>query len=127
MISLPLRTAAALLLALASAGVWFATAFDEEIQSLLATALMALSAFMQPRNVERKRPTQPAPVLWRDRDLGQQFTIIMFHGVVLTLLAGVAYLLATRIEGFAGNLLAAALLCAGVWMTVRNWKNRNAG
>ena len=127
MIALPLRTAAASMLAFASAAVWFATPMDEAAKSLLATALMVLSALLQPRNAEGDGQPQPAPILWRDRDVGQQFTIIVFHCVILSLLAGIAYMLATRIEGMAGNLLAAALLCAGVWMTVRNWKNRNAG
>ena len=127
MIALPLRTAAASIFAVASAAVWFATPMDDSAKSLLATALMVLSALLQPRNVEGEKSTQPPPILWRDRDIGQQFTIIMFHGVVLTVLAGIAYLLASSIEGFAGNLVAAALLCLGVWMTVRNWKNRNAG
>ena len=115
------------MLALGSAAVWFATPMDESVKSLLATALMVLSALLQPRSAEGDGATRPSPILWRDRDFGQQFTIIMFHGVVLTVLAGVAYLLATSIEGLAGNVLAAALLCAGVWVTVRNWKNRNAG
>ncbi|WP_100261224.1 hypothetical protein [Qipengyuania seohaensis] len=127
MIALPLRTAAASILALASAAVWFATPMDESAKSLLATALMVLSALLQPRNVEGEGSTQPPLILWRDRDIGQQLTIIIFHGVVLTLLAGLAYVLATSIEGFVGNVIAAALLCAGVWVTVRNWKNRNAG
>ena len=127
MISLPLRTAIASLFAVASAGVWFAASMEESSKSLLGTALMAISALIQPRAVMDKREAKPAPILWRDRDIGQQFSIIVFHGVVLTVIAGLAYLLATRLEGFVGNVLAAAILCTGVWMTVRNWKKRNAG
>jgi len=124
--SLPLRTAVATFLAVLAAAVWFLPTVDGELKSLFGLCLMLISAIVHPQTDRSDDDEKPPQIIWKERDAGEKFSIIMFHALILTGLAFLAIQLAEKVDGLLGNLLAASLLCAGVWLTVRNWKNRNA-
>ena len=123
--SLPIRSAIGILLATLSATLLFAPEVGPWERSTIGTALMAVSLLIFPQATPQVSDDRP-PILWRDRDPGQQFSIIMFHVVMLGFVGFMAFQIANVFEGLLGIVLAAAILCAGVWLTVRNWKNRNA-
>lgn len=121
-----LRAAAGTFLAVFAAAIWFLPSIDDEVKALLGLCVMVVSAIVHPQTSESENQGQLPRIIWAERDTGEKFSIIMFHAVILVALAFLAMQLAQLVDGILGNILAASVMCAGVWLTVRNWKNRNA-
>ena len=73
---------------------------------------------------------RPPRVIWSERDGGEQFSIVMFHLLLLGASFFIAYQIALEANSLEGakwmNILAAIVAASGIWLVWKNWKNRNA-
>ena len=106
--------------------VWIIPTIDDFARTTFGTGLMLLSAIAYPNNRSTEEADTVPRITWNERDVGERFSMVMFHLVILLGIAFFAWTLATSVEGWVGDVLAAALICAGIWLAVKNWKRRNA-
>ncbi len=73
---------------------------------------------------------KPPRIIWDERDSGEQFSIVMFHLLLLSISFFIAYQIASNANAPDGskwmNILAAMVIVSGLWFVWSNWKNRNA-
>ena len=72
---------------------------------------------------------KPPRIIWDERDGGEQFSIIMFHLLLLCISFFIAYRIALDANAPDGakwmNILAALVAASGIWLMWSNWKKRN--
>ena len=93
--------------------------------SVLWLAAMIFSHLVSPHDLE----DSPPRIIWDERDSGEQFTIVMFHLMLLTVSFFIAYQIAANANNDGGarwmNVLATMVAASGIWLVWTNWKKRN--
>lgn len=96
---------------MASSGLWLAA--------------VIFSHLISPHDLGERSPR----IIWDERDSGEQFTIVMFHLLLLAVSFFIAYQIAADAnnDGDATwmNVLATIVAASGIWLVWTNWKKRN--
>jgi hypothetical protein len=117
------------MLALLAIIVQFAPELSETQRSLgssgLWLAAIILNFIVAPPDLGEKPPR----IIWDERDSGEQFSIAMFHILLLCISFFIAYRIALDANAPDGvkwmNILAVLVAASGIWLVVANWKKRN--
>jgi hypothetical protein len=88
-------------------------------------AAVIFNILVSPDNLE----DSPPRIIWDERDSGEQFTIVMFHLLLLTISFFIAYQIAADANDDGGaswmNVLASLVAASGIWLVWTNWNKRN--
>lgn len=124
--SSPVRAVVGMTALVLSAVVWFGPFLNEEQRPLVGYSLLMISILLDGSDRRESSGEYPAQIAWQDRDVGQKFSIIMFHLLIMALASVMAWGMATRIDAWYGPVLGALGMTAALGISWRNWKNRNA-
>lgn len=117
------------MLALLALFVHFSPQLSQTQQSLGSTALWAVALLINFNLSPSDFGEKPPRIIWDERDSGEQFSIVMFHLLLLTISFFIAYQIASDANAPDGakwmNILAAAVAASGIWLIWSNWKKRN--
>lgn len=122
----PVRVAAGSAALVLGAAFTFGPFLAEESRDFAGMGCLLLGALLGSERTGDRAESQPLRVIWEERDPGQKFTLIMFHIVLLSVIAAFAWNLTTKIDAWYGAALGAFVLTAALALTWRNWKKRNA-
>ena len=128
--NLPLRAALSTALVVLAGAVYFTAVVPEGFRALVSPGILLVSMLVQPRAKRDDAGPRPARIIWDERDAGQKLSIVMFHALILGFAAFLAWQAGTAAYGEAGAWwqipLAVLFMAAVLWLTQRNWSNRNA-
>lgn len=108
------------------AALAFGPFLSDDERSLVGCAFLIGGLLFSERPRHDDDSERPSPITWAERDGGQRFSIIMFHIVILTFAAAISWTMTTGFDAWYGPVLGALTLTTTIWLTFRNWKNRNA-
>jgi hypothetical protein len=126
---LPLRQAAGVLYATLLVGIYFVPGIPDNFRQPTAMTVLLLYVLINRRSKPAWAANPPRRI-WVERDMGEKFSIVMFHVLVGTFIAFLVWQQLQMAMGPNGEwwqfVLAGLVTAASIWAVWRNWSSRNA-